>query len=115
MKTKGKTPVRPTPREIAAQIGTLIAESNAVRRRLHRLLLDGHDTRAARAEILAFEERIHEIRCAGDQIAAQRDLEVATSVKRAATDIVAEELERIGALLTSRQPPQHPTGEGSRS
>jgi hypothetical protein len=115
MKTKGKAPGRPTARELAAQISALIAESNAASLRLHRLLLDGHDTRAVRVEILALEERVHEIRRTGDQLAAQRDFEDAESVKQAAADIVAEALERVEALLSSRQPPQNPSEEGYRS
>jgi hypothetical protein len=98
----------PTARELDAQLRALLAESDAARPRLHRLLRTGKDTSTVRAEIRALEERIHEISRTGDQLAAQRDLEAAANI-RASTDVIATEaIERLTALMKRRQPPQHP-------
>jgi hypothetical protein len=105
----------PTTRELDAQLRTLLAESDAARPRLRRLLLAGEDTSAVRAEIRALEERVHEIRRAGDQLAAHRDAQAAEDIKQDAADIAAEAIERLSALLASREPPQHPSMEDYRS
>jgi hypothetical protein len=105
----------PTARELDAQLRTLLAESDAARPRLRRLLLAGEDTSAVRAEIRALEERVHDIRRTGDQLAAQRELEAAEHVKQDAAAIAAEAIERLAALVASRQPPQRPRMEDYRS
>jgi len=83
-------------------------EAAAARPRLHRLLLAGQDTAAARAEADACAARIAEIIAELTGIEAQQALAGREAVANAAARIAAGTIAAIETRLAALQPPQHP-------